>query len=233
MPLSPHTIDPCALLFGPAKTACSAATHAVSGAKNVASFATDPLGTIAKACAQAASWVVGKLADAVNATTQVDFTNPGFMKQYALVFGAATFLTLLLWVLAVAKRAVRGVPLGQAVGEAVGFLWLAVMASAFTPVLLALVVSLTDSLTSALASSTHADTTRFLTGFGKGLSPTPASAGRARRAPAPTRRRPGRRQQADRRRVARAVVGRKGEPARDDPAQLPPAHRRLLNPSTR
>jgi hypothetical protein len=159
-------------MFGPAKTACDAAKNAVSGAKNVAGFVSDPLGSIAKACADAATWVVGKLADAVNATTQVDFTNPGFLREYAIVFGAATILTLLFWLLAVAKRAVRGLPFGQAVTEAVGFLWLAVLASAFTPAALALAVTVTDSLTKALASGTQADTTKFLTGTGKALSST-------------------------------------------------------------
>jgi hypothetical protein len=159
-------------MFGPAKMACDAAKNAVSGAKNVTGFVTDPLGTIAKACADAATWVVGKLADAVNATTQVDFANAGFLREYAIVFGAATFLTLLFWVLAVAKRAVRGVSFGQAMTEAVGFLWLAVIASAFTPVALALAVTMTDSLTKALAAGTEADTVKFLTGTGKALSLT-------------------------------------------------------------
>src|SRR6185437_16056725 len=88
MPGDPPSVDPCSLMFGPAKTACAAAKNAVSGAKNVAGFVSDPLGSIAKACADAATWVVGKLADAVNATTQVDFTNPGFLREYAIVFGA-------------------------------------------------------------------------------------------------------------------------------------------------
>src|SRR5207302_1068533 len=83
----------------------------VSGAGAVGSFVSDPLGSLAKACADAATWVIDKLAAVVNATTQVDFSNSGFLRVYAVIFGAATFLTLILWILAVAKRAVRGVQL--------------------------------------------------------------------------------------------------------------------------
>ncbi len=92
-----------------------------------------------------------KLSEAVKSTANVDFTNPKFLQQYAVVFAASTVLTLLLWLLAVAKRAVRGVPLPTAIGEAVGFLWLTVLASAFTPLILYTVVSATDGITEVLA----------------------------------------------------------------------------------
>jgi hypothetical protein len=131
----------------------------------------DPLQSIAESCSEAAQWVIDQLGRVVNETTQVDFTNPGFMRQYAIVFGASTFLTLILWMIAVAKRAVNGVPLGRAVGEAIGYLWLAVLASAFTPVVLALTVTLTDAVTEAIATGTRTDTERFLNGFSAALSP--------------------------------------------------------------
>ncbi|WP_416519583.1 hypothetical protein [Streptomyces achromogenes] len=120
----------------------------------------DPLSSLAKGCAEAASWTVDKLSKAVKETATVDFTNQAFLKQYAIVFAASTILTLLLWLLAVAKRAVRGVPLTTAITEAVGFLWLTVLASAFTPLILYTVVSATDSVTDVLAKATgdQADT---------------------------------------------------------------------------
>lgn len=97
------------------------------------SDALNPLASLAKGCADAAAWIVGKLSEAVKGSANVDFTNPAFLKQYAVVFAASTILTLVLWLFAVAKRAVRGVPLTTALSEAVGFLWLTVLASAFTP----------------------------------------------------------------------------------------------------
>ncbi|MFD9593212.1 hypothetical protein ACFWA9_10695 [Kitasatospora sp. NPDC059973] len=126
---------------------------------------TDPLGALAKGCAQAASWVVRKLSGAIDGTTQVDFTNASFLQQYAVVFAASTIITLVLWLLAVTKRAVRGAPLTTAISEAIGFLWLTVVASAFTPLILYTVVSATDGLTTAIAVGTKSDTGTYLGGF--------------------------------------------------------------------
>ncbi|MEV6212285.1 hypothetical protein [Kitasatospora sp. NPDC051914] len=127
--------------------------------------ATDPLGSLAKGCAQAAAWVVRKLSGAIDGTTQVDFTNAAFLQQYAVVFAGSTVITLVLWLLAVTKRAVRGAPLGQAISEAIGFLWLTVVASAFTPLILYTVVSATDGLTAAISAGTKSDTGTYLGGF--------------------------------------------------------------------
>ncbi|WP_158009914.1 hypothetical protein [Carbonactinospora thermoautotrophica] len=125
----------------------------------------NPLETVADGCATAAAWIIRKLAEAVDATTQVDFTNPNFIKQYSVVFAASTILTMILWLLAVTKRAVRGAPITEAFGEAIGYLWLTVIASAFTPLVLALMVQVTDAVTYAIASGTKQDTHNFLQAF--------------------------------------------------------------------
>ncbi|WP_030021088.1 hypothetical protein [Streptomyces monomycini] len=129
----------------------------------------DPLTSLAKGCADAAAWIVNKLSDAVKATSQVDFTNAAFLKQYAVVFAASTVLTLVLWLLAVAKRAVRGVRLTEAISEAIGFLWLTVLASAFTPLILYTVVSATDGITEIIAKGTGAQTDTFFGAFAGAL----------------------------------------------------------------
>ena len=131
--------------------------------------ALDPLSSLAKGCADAAAWIVGKLSDAVKETANVDFTNAAFLRQYAVVFAASTVLTLVLWLLAVAKRAVRGVPLTTAISEAIGFLWLTVLASAFTPLILYTVVSATDGVTEVIATSTGGQTDAFFGGFSEAL----------------------------------------------------------------
>ncbi|WP_329174404.1 hypothetical protein OG754_17465 [Streptomyces decoyicus] len=130
----------------------------------------DPLDSLAKGCAKAAAWIVTKLSDAVKATSQVDFTNTAFLRQYAVVFAASTILTLVLWLLAVAKRAVRGVRLTEAIGEAVGFLWLTVLASAFTPLILYTIVSATDGVTEIIAKGTGAQTDTFFGAFSQALT---------------------------------------------------------------
>ncbi|MFJ5291252.1 hypothetical protein [Streptomyces sp. NPDC088348] len=129
----------------------------------------DPLSSLAKGCADAAAWIVGKLSDAVKGTANVDFTNSSFLRQYAVVFAASTILTLVLWLLAVAKRAVRGVPLTTALSEAIGFLWLTVIASAFTPLILYTLVSATDSVTEVIASATGGKNDVFFGAFAEAL----------------------------------------------------------------
>ncbi|MFF4689725.1 hypothetical protein [Streptomyces sp. NPDC001307] len=159
---SPSKKYNCDVISGEAKKYCERGnTSSGSGGSNVPdTSALDPLSSLAKGCAEAASWTIDKLGKAVKETANVDFTNPKFLQQYAIVFAASTILTLLLWLLAVAKRAVRGVPLTTAISEAVGFLWLTVLASAFTPLILYTVVSATDGVTDVLAKATgdQADT---------------------------------------------------------------------------
>lgn len=169
---SPST-DNCELIVGPARDYCE---NGESGgaARRAPSLddpagALDPLSSLARGCADAAAWVVDTLSKAVKSTAEVDFTNTTFLSQYAVVFAAATFLTLLLWVLAVAKRAIRGVPLSTAVSEAIGFLWLTVLASAFTPLILYTLVSATDSVTDVIAQGTGGQTDVFFGGFKEAL----------------------------------------------------------------
>ncbi|WP_210582517.1 hypothetical protein [Streptomyces sp. GESEQ-4] len=163
----------CDLLSGQAREVCEGDSGGASGGGgstlNDPTSTLDPLSSLAKGCADAAAWTVNKLSDAVQDTANVDFTNAKFLQQYAVVFAASTILTLLLWLLAVAKRAVRGVPLSTAIGEAIGFLWLTVLASAFTPLILYTVVSATDGVTDVLAKTTGNQTDTFFGTFSGAL----------------------------------------------------------------
>ncbi|MCX5012676.1 MULTISPECIES: hypothetical protein [unclassified Streptomyces] len=166
--------DPCDLLIGPAKQYCERGDNGAKGgapglAPNDPADALNPLASLAKGCADAAAWIVGKLSEAVKGTANVDFTNATFLKQYAVVFAASTILTLVLWLFAVAKRAVRGVPLTTALSEAIGFLWLTVLASAFTPLILYTVVSATDGVTEVIASAGGGQTDVFFGSFSEAL----------------------------------------------------------------
>ncbi|MER6851542.1 hypothetical protein AB0A81_09190 [Streptomyces flaveolus] len=167
--------DPCDLLIGPAKQYCErgdsggGSTGGTGGDAPGITSTLDPLSSLAKGCADAASWTIDKLSAAVQDTANVDFTNQKFLQQYAVVFAASTILTLLLWLLAVAKRAVRGVSLTTALSEAIGFLWLTVLASAFTPLILYTVVSATDGVTDVLAKATGDQTDTFFGTFSGAL----------------------------------------------------------------
>ena len=173
-PSTAPSSDPCSLIAGPAKKYCENGNGSGSGSgstpSNPLTTTLDPLSSLAKGCADAASWTVDKLSAAVKTTANVDFTNQKFLQQYAIVFAASAILTLLLWLLAVAKRAVRGVPLGTAVSEAIGFLWLTVLASAFTPLILYTVVSATDAVCNVLANTTGDQTGTFFGTFSSALS---------------------------------------------------------------
>ncbi|WP_406154248.1 hypothetical protein OG217_19970 [Streptomyces sp. NBC_01023] len=160
----------CDLIRGRAHDICEGdAGSATTPSNTPPADSLDPLSSLAKGCADAAAWIVGKLSDAVKGTANVDFTNSSFLRQYAVVFAASTILTLVLWLLAVAKRAVRGVPLTTALSEAIGFLWLTVIASAFTPLILYTLVSATDSVTEVIASATGGKNDVFFGAFAEAL----------------------------------------------------------------
>ncbi|MDT9693245.1 hypothetical protein Q5762_33960 [Streptomyces sp. P9(2023)] len=167
---TPPTKEQCDLIVGPARDYCENGQG--SGTGNRApdpTAALDPLSSLARGCADAAVAIVDKLSTAVKETADVDFTNLEFLGRYAIVFAAATFLTLLLWLLAVAKRAMRGVPLTTAMSEAIGFLWLTVLASAFTPLILYTVVNATDAVTEVIAAGTGQQTDVFFGSFKEAL----------------------------------------------------------------
>ncbi|WUW22754.1 hypothetical protein OG521_18895 [Streptomyces sp. NBC_01463] len=167
---SPPSNGNCSLIVGPAKDYCEGSNSAPkSNAPDSVDPALDPLTSLGRGCADAAAWIVGKLSEAVKSTANVDFTNTRFLQQYAIVFAASTVLTLVLWLLAVAKRAIRGVPLTTAISEAIGFLWLTVLASAFTPLILYTIVSATDGVTEVIASSSGGQTDVFFGSFAEAL----------------------------------------------------------------
>ncbi|MDF0371019.1 MULTISPECIES: hypothetical protein [Streptomyces] len=167
---TPADQDKCDLIVGPAKDYCEG--EAGSGARStptVTDDALDPLTSLARGCADAAAYLVGKLSEAVESTATVDFTNSTFRTQYAVVFAASTILTLVLWLFAVAKRAIRGVPFTTAMSEAIGFLWLTVLASAFTPLILYVVVSATDGVTEVISAATGGQSDVFFGSFAEAL----------------------------------------------------------------
>ncbi|MCG7526413.1 hypothetical protein MHW47_18415 [Streptomyces sp. OfavH-34-F] len=167
---SKESNEACDLIVGLAKDYCEGdASPSKATPPNSTDPALDPLTSLGRGCADAAAWIVGKLSDAVDSTANVDFTNTRFLQQYAIVFAASTVLTLVLWLLAVAKRAIRGVPLTTAISEAIGFLWLTVLASAFTPLILYTIVSATDGVTEVIASSSGGQTDVFFGSFAEAL----------------------------------------------------------------
>lgn len=145
--------DPCKDAVGPLRQAC----EQDGGGSSSPPESLDPLMELAKQCARAADWTAGQLGKVITDQAGVDFTNQGFLRQYAVVFAASTVLTVILWLLGVVKRAVRGVPLTTALGEAISLLWLAVAAAAFTPLILYTVVGATSAVTDVLVDAFNGD----------------------------------------------------------------------------
>ncbi|WP_432061748.1 hypothetical protein [Streptomyces sp. S1] len=167
--------NPCELLRDSARDYCEGGGGSGGGGGGSTPSLTDPgsaldpLSSLSRGFADAAVATIDYLSKAVKETADVDFTNMEFLGRYAVVFAASTVLTLLLWLLAVAKRAIRGVPLTTALSEAIGFLWLTVLASAFTPLILYTVVNATDAVTEVIASGTGQQTDVFFGSFKEAL----------------------------------------------------------------
>ncbi|MFE2910794.1 hypothetical protein ACFXI0_10020 [Kitasatospora indigofera] len=82
--------------------------------------------------------------------TQIDWSNAGFIRTYTMAFGASAVLTVVLWLVAVTKRAIQGVNPAQALGESIGYLLLSVMTSAFAPLAIAYLTQIFDGLAEAM-----------------------------------------------------------------------------------
>ncbi|MFE0582308.1 hypothetical protein [Streptomyces sp. NPDC058874] len=119
----------------------------VCEAKAAIDFVKDPLGFLLQKLTEANIWFLRKMLELIQATTKIDLTSPGFLKQYAIIFAASCLLTVALWFIAVAKRAVRGVSITTAMGEAIGFLLLQFTVNALTPAALALLLTAIDEVT--------------------------------------------------------------------------------------
>ncbi|MET8566168.1 hypothetical protein ABZV75_38505 [Streptomyces flaveolus] len=140
---------PCDQVVGTAKELCEGRRSPTSDPTSL----TDPLGSLAQQVADGAAWTVDKMGHALDHAATVDLTSTAFLQQYAIVFAASSILTIVVWLIAVAKRAMKGVPFTTAFSEAVGLLWLTVMASAFTPLILHVVVSAADAVTNTLSGT--------------------------------------------------------------------------------
>ncbi|MFK4184351.1 hypothetical protein ACI2L4_10080 [Streptomyces sparsogenes] len=128
-------------------------------------FAGDPLGYIAKFFRNAVTSIFRQMIKALVSTTRIDWQDPGFLRTYAMAFAASSLLTVILWLITAAKRALQGVPPLQALGESVGFLLMSVMVSAFAPAAVAYVVKLFDQAAEAMLMPVAEDAADMVVGL--------------------------------------------------------------------
>ncbi|MEV0278593.1 hypothetical protein AB0I22_19725 [Streptomyces sp. NPDC050610] len=145
----------------------------VCEAKAAIDFVSDPLGFLLQKLTEANLWFLRKMLDLIQNTTQFDLTSPSFLKQYAIVFAASTLFTAALWLIAVAKRAVRGVSLTTAVSEAIGFLILQFVVNALTPGSIALLMKAIDEVTAVFAPYATQNFKPFLANILKIMAASP------------------------------------------------------------
>ncbi|WP_129840380.1 hypothetical protein [Streptomyces sp. RFCAC02] len=113
-------------------------------------FATDPIGYLAELCREALASLFGYMIEVLLSTTHIDWGNTGFLRTYAMAFAVSSALTVILWLIAAAKRALQGVPMGTALTESIGFLLLSVMVSAFAPAAVAYATQMFDEAAEAM-----------------------------------------------------------------------------------
>lgn len=166
--------SPCEVLPGAARLACEGAQGVTSGLGGavggaVSSAADSAIDGAARAFAEAAGFFMGKVADLLGATTDVDLSAEWFTKRYALMFGISALLTFVLLLLAVTKAVVRGHGM-EALRSGTVYYLAAVIASAFAPAFVYLLVQLSDAVTVALTFGAAEDSKAFLTDTGKALT---------------------------------------------------------------
>ncbi|MCD9880396.1 hypothetical protein [Streptomyces guryensis] len=130
--------------------------------KSAIDFVKDPLGFLLQKLTEANIWFLRKMLELIQNTTKIDLTSASFLKQYALIFAASSLLTVALWLIAVAKRAVRGVAITTAVSEAIGFLLLQFVVNALTPGAIALLMRAIDEVTAVFEPYATANFKPFL-----------------------------------------------------------------------
>ncbi|MDX2856152.1 hypothetical protein, partial [Streptomyces scabiei] len=145
----------------------------VCEAKAAIDFVSDPLGFLLQKLTEANIWFLRKMLELIQNTTKIDLTSAGFLKQYAIIFAASSLLTVALWLIAVAKRAVRGVAVTTAVSEAIGFLLLQFIVNAMTPGAIALLMKAIDEVTAVFEPYATANFKPFLENILKVMAANP------------------------------------------------------------
>ncbi|WP_143120694.1 hypothetical protein [Actinacidiphila alni] len=120
-------------------------------------FLSDPMGYIAQFVNNAVTSLFTELIKALLSTTTIDWNDAGFLRTYSMAFAASTVLTVILWLIAVAKRSLQGVDPLRAATESVGYLLISVIVSALAPAVIAIVTALFDQAANAMLAPAAGD----------------------------------------------------------------------------
>lgn len=129
----------------------------VESTNKAVDFMSDPLGYIAQFFNNAVTSLFTQMIKALLSTTTIDWSDPGFLRTYSMAFAASTVLTVILWLIAVAKRALQGMDPLQAVAESIGYLLISVVVSALAPAAIAYTTELFDQAADAMFAPVAGD----------------------------------------------------------------------------
>jgi len=129
----------------------------VEATNKAVDFMSDPMGYIAQYFNNAVTSLFTQMIKALLSTTRIDWSDPGFLRAYSMAFAASSVLTVILWLIAVAKRALQGVPPLQAVGESIGYLLMSVVVTALAPAAIAYMVQMFDQAAEAMLMPVASD----------------------------------------------------------------------------
>lgn len=144
--------------------------HTVEATNKAVDFMSDPLGYIAQFFNNAVTSLFTQMIKALLSTTRIDWGNPGFLRTYSMAFAASAVLTVILWLIAAAKRALQGVPPLQALGESIGFLLISVVVSALAPAAVAYVTELFDEAAEAMFAPVAGDAASMVVTVTSGMA---------------------------------------------------------------
>jgi hypothetical protein len=134
----------------------------VESTNKAVDFMSDPLGYIAQFFNNAVTSLFTQMIKALLSTTTIDWSDPGFLRTYTMAFAASSVLTVFLWLIAVAKRALQGVDPLQAVTESIGYLLISVVVSALAPAAIAYTTELFDQAALAMFMPVAGDAARMV-----------------------------------------------------------------------
>ena len=138
--------------------------------QNALSFASDPIGYMAKSIGDAVGDTAGWMLKAMDTTTLVQLDNTAVVVVFAKVWGVATFVTVLMWLFNIFKNTKSGASPQQLIGDSIGLLLLSVVATAIALPVFALVLGLVDGLASAMVGNVNENLSGMTTELTKALT---------------------------------------------------------------
>lgn len=163
---------PCPPLAGVVCDGAGAAADKVvpDSVSDALTFASDPVGYMAKSIGSAVDDTSEWLLKAIDTTSLVQLDNAAVVAVFAKVWGVAMFVTVLMWLFNVFKNTKSGASPQQIVGDSVGLLFLSLATTAIALPALALVLSLVDGFAAAMVGDVDENLGGMTTQMSKALT---------------------------------------------------------------